>query len=572
MTSTPLRPPCGTPAEDPVAASQAYADWLADGSPWMFARPVQALTRMLRAHGYTVYMEGDLSHLTKAVPEDHTPFSATGWPGKSPYPYCMAADIMPPRAGQVSKVTGRPLPSLQRLAARLRSDRASGYEAAGWVKYLNWEPAGDNSGDCWHDSWQPDYVRTASVDRGHIHVSARTDMHLSTVADGYDLAARSEGADTVTLFGCDLSHYDATDFRGAVAEGFTFMTHKAGGDADDPEIGAWWALMKPLRAKVLLGAYWVQYPGNPAGRADAFLARLDATCPGWRDGPFILQADCEKWGGNAATMPGKADIKAFCDRLHAKMPKLAPIVYAPQWAYGDSLTGLGYPLWASSYVTGSGPASTLYPGDTSTRWGAYSGQVPKILQFTSSATIAGQTTCDANAFRGTLAQLMALTAPGWSTDMPLDATDKAWLKSAEFTTAVRDAVVGYKFDTTSAINPNRTVATFLRDLQNFRDNWTHALDDPNVANRPLPGSGFDKLSKSADSLTASLAALTAASSAASAATSAALAALPAIVAAELGPIPGVDPAVLEGAVRRATAAIIANLRIVYDAPVSDIDA
>jgi len=222
----------------------------------------------------------------------------------------------------------------------------------------------------------------------------------------------------LTIFGWDLSHFDLPSIGDAVGEGFSFFTHKAGGDANDAEIGTWWGGVKGTDpAKALLGAYWVVYPGNGAGRADQFLARLDATCKGWRDRPFILQLDCEKWNNDASTVPSKADIKAFCDRLVAKMPKLRPIVYAPKWVYGDSLAGLGYPLWASSYVGGAGTASKLYPGDSSSKWGAYSGQTPAILQFTSSATIAGQTTCDANAFRGTLAQLTALVAPGWSSNI-----------------------------------------------------------------------------------------------------------------------------------------------------------
>lgn len=217
----------------------------------------------------------------------------------------------------------------------------------------------------------------------------------------------------MTIFGWDMSHFDGPDSRRALDEGLTFFTHKAGGDANDAEIGSWWNLMKGYRRQALLGAYWVLYPGNPGGRADAFLARLDAQCPGWRDGPFILQLDCEKWNGNDATVPGKADIQAACARLRARVPKLMPVVYAPKWTYGNSLTGLGYPLWASSYVSGTGSPTALYPGDSSSRWGAYSGQVPLILQYTSSATIAGQTTCDANAYRGTLAGLTAALAPGW---------------------------------------------------------------------------------------------------------------------------------------------------------------
>jgi hypothetical protein len=250
----------------------------------------------------------------------------------------------------------------------------------------------------------------------------------------------------MTIYGWDMSHYDDSGIGNAVSQGISFITHKAGGDADDPEIGAWWSGVKGLApATAMLGAYWVLYPGNPSGRADTFLARLDATCPGWRDRPFILQADCEKWGGDASTVPSKAEIQAFCDRLHSKMPKLTPIAYAPKWVYGSGLAGLSYPLWASSYVSGSGGFKSLYPGDGSSKWATYSGITPAILQYSSSATIGGQSTCDANAFRGTLTQLQDLLAPGWKeTDMEL--TDK----------------IG---DETYA---NRTVGDVFRDLAQLR--------------------------------------------------------------------------------------------------------
>lgn len=222
----------------------------------------------------------------------------------------------------------------------------------------------------------------------------------------------------MTIFGWDMSHFDSPGIGSAVSEGISFITHKAGGDKADSEIGAWWAGVRGLDpGRVLLGAYWVLYPGSPTVRADAFIARLDDQCPGWRDRPFILQVDCEKWNGDSGTVPPRSDIKMFCDRLVQRMPKLRPIVYGPEWVYGDKLAGLGYPLWASSYV--SGAISTfrgMYPGDDSHRWGAYSGQVPAILQYTSSATIGGQSTCDANAYRGTLAELTALVAPGWMED------------------------------------------------------------------------------------------------------------------------------------------------------------
>lgn len=232
----------------------------------------------------------------------------------------------------------------------------------------------------------------------------------------------------MTVFGWDMSHYDAADPKTAPSEGYEFITHKAGGDALDAELGAWWSYVRGYGQDVLLGAYWVLYPGNPVARADAFLARLDSVCPGWRDrDSFILQVDCEVWGGDTSTAPKLADIRAFCDRLRSRTGDVyRPVVYAPKWAYGDTLAGLGYPLWASSYANGSGTGSALYAsigGDSSFRWREYSGQVPLILQFTSSATIAGQTTCDANAYRGTLDELKAIVSPGKDQDMAITPAD-----------------------------------------------------------------------------------------------------------------------------------------------------
>lgn len=241
----------------------------------------------------------------------------------------------------------------------------------------------------------------------------------------------------MTIFGWDMSHYDEIPAGGGARvldEGFSFVTHKAGGDANDAELGAWWSAFRGFRGRLLLGAYWVLYPGSPVSRADAFLARLDDKCPGWRDGPFILQVDCEIWNNDPTTKPGWSDIKTFCYRLRTKVPKLMPIVYASEGQYHDQLTGLGFPLWNARYRLGNTPgtASALYArsgGDSGAGWDEYSGQTPAIWQFTASATIAGQTTCDANAFRGTLGQLKALLAPGWTTedDVALSDDDKTWI-------------------------------------------------------------------------------------------------------------------------------------------------
>lgn len=252
----------------------------------------------------------------------------------------------------------------------------------------------------------------------------------------------------MTIYGWDQSHFDVPSIGNAIGEGISFITHKAGGDKNDAELGAWWNVVKDNRfdhmaidaegnlfpadklgrRAILIGAYWVVLRKDGAPQADAFLARLDNQCQGWRDGAFILQLDCEEWNNGAIPAPTKAQIKACADRLAGAMPKLRPIAYAPEWVYHESLSGLGYPLWASNYVGGTAGFKSLYPGDSSVRWAMYSGQTPAILQYSSKATIGGQTTCDANAFRGTFAQLVALLAPGWKADVTtLDADDRKWL-------------------------------------------------------------------------------------------------------------------------------------------------
>lgn len=230
----------------------------------------------------------------------------------------------------------------------------------------------------------------------------------------------------MTIYGWDCSHHDwsrgAMDIAAAVADGVAFMTHKIGEGRSFTDERYDDFYRRARSAKVpLLGAYYVNHPGDQDAQADRFLALLDANAPGWRDGPFVLQVDAEKFD-YMDRAPNAAEIKAFCARLVAKTGgRFRPVVYAPRWLYGDTLTGLGYPLWASAY--GSNPAvhyKAAYPGDGSSRWAAYSGQTPVILQYGSRTRIGTQPTCDANAYRGTLTQLRALVYPSMDTedDMP----------------------------------------------------------------------------------------------------------------------------------------------------------
>ena len=165
----------------------SYSEWVADGSPWHDCQPTRDLITMLRSHGYSgpgVGL-GDMSHLTAPLPEDHCPYSHTPWPGAQPYPAVMAIDIM---AGYGVDVVW--------LGGKLFDDKQSGVEGTQPLKYMNWT---DADGHCWHDSWMPSHARYASTDRGHIHLSWRTEYATSTIMQTYDPYGTSTMEDDMHL-------------------------------------------------------------------------------------------------------------------------------------------------------------------------------------------------------------------------------------------------------------------------------------------------------------------------------------------------------------------------------------
>jgi len=178
--------------------SAQHAKWERAGVSWRLARPLAALRDKLRAYGYTVYDIGNTAHMDHKPPEDHTPYSETGWPVATAYGWVTAIDIMPP---------SKPgLPSLQRLGAQIYADRPQ------WIKYMNWGPV-DNS-HAVKDSWKPNHARSASGDTGHIHISCRSDALTSTSADSYDPVARLRGV--AISRGCAMFRIGVSGGDGAV--------------------------------------------------------------------------------------------------------------------------------------------------------------------------------------------------------------------------------------------------------------------------------------------------------------------------------------------------------------------
>lgn len=255
--------------------------------------------------------------------------------------------------------------------------------------------------------------------------------------------------------GIDASHYDAPP---TARDGIGFYVHKACEGHryyTDNEYGASLTAARKLGIPVL-GAYFVPHGGTTADQVDFLLSVLDGQTPWWRQHPaWMLQIDAEKFG-YMDRAPTIAEVNAFADEYVKRTgrPASSVFAYAPKWLYGDKVSSLRYAVWASDYGTNpAGHYPDVYPGNTSARWAAYGGKTPTILQYGSKTTIAGQTTCDANAYRGTLDQLTALITGGSGMDQSTPLREKTRYK-------VRD--IGY----------------FLGDVLRLRDwGWLHPSKD-----------------------------------------------------------------------------------------------
>lgn len=167
------------------------AAWRADGAPWEPAPWILAFERMAKTYGFIVYVIGDESHLSADPPEDHTPYSATGWPGSNPYPFVLACDIMP----NTNRNTPGGTINLGQLGAQIEADRQANKPGAVAIKYINWT---ETDGQCVHDSWEPGFAERASSDTGHIHISVRTDRYDLGIGSWDPFAAVLMGALAIT--------------------------------------------------------------------------------------------------------------------------------------------------------------------------------------------------------------------------------------------------------------------------------------------------------------------------------------------------------------------------------------
>jgi hypothetical protein len=103
--------------------------------------------------------------------------------------------------------------------------------------------------------------------------------------------------------------------------------------------------------------------------------------------------------------PSLAEAQAAVTELRRLYPGHPIGGYAPHWYTGGEDLSFFDWLWASEYVGGSGDPAMLYRAVPASWWAPYGDRTPLLLQFTSSAAIAGISgAVDCSAFQGSAAQ------------------------------------------------------------------------------------------------------------------------------------------------------------------------
>ncbi len=212
------------------------------------------------------------------------------------------------------------------------------------------------------------------------------------------------------VFGLDISHHQdlGLDLARCKREGISFVFIKAteGNTFVDSEFAA--NLAEARRAGLLVAAY--HYVRASVGAA-LQVAWIQRHVP--KDVPVILDVEANS-GHIALTRDLVTRLKAAGYRV--------PLLYLPRWYWQQigqpSLVGLP-PLWSSRYPDNVvGTIADEWDDVPAHYWNGYGGLDVAVLQFTSSARIAGHAPLDANAYRGTTAQLAALLGGEVEDDMP----------------------------------------------------------------------------------------------------------------------------------------------------------
>jgi hypothetical protein len=207
-------------------------------------------------------------------------------------------------------------------------------------------------------------------------------------------------------FGLDLSHHQdlALDLARCRREGidFVFIKSTEGSTFVDPEFAA--NLAEARAAGMHVAAYHYVRASAPASAQVAHIRRVVPL-----DVPVI--PDVEANSGSIGLT------REFVTRLKEAGYRV-PLLYLPRWYWqqigSPPLAGLP-PLWSSRYPDNVvGTIGDEWADVPTKYWNGYGGLDVAVLQFTSSARIAGHQPLDANAYRGSredLAVLLGYTNP-----------------------------------------------------------------------------------------------------------------------------------------------------------------
>jgi len=220
----------------------AYYSWHNDGRPVTPAQPIRDVVVRLKsafpraAHLFSWY--ADEAHYQADMPQDHTPFSATGWPLANPYPYVFATDAAHrPDLG----VDGHTL--FAHWIGEARAGRMP------WLKYMIWQARIYDVRNGWRE-------QSSSGHYGHIHLSARTDHRATTLGswsllpEGSDMnepqAAQLKAVHDTVIY--EIRNWTAADLQASgrieaavtalksVVEALADIIRAGGGDVDSAAI------------------------------------------------------------------------------------------------------------------------------------------------------------------------------------------------------------------------------------------------------------------------------------------------------------------------------------------------
>jgi hypothetical protein len=190
-----------------MAVAQFY-QWESLGRPLEPCRPIRDYVERLKAafpqDAASFSWYANETHYQANPPEDHTPYSYTGWPQQSPHWVVFATDVMHHPSKGVN---------CDELFPYWLSEAKAGRTP--WVKYLIWQAKLYDV----RNSWAP---RNNSGHFDHVHISCRTD-HRNTSLGGWSIVpGKGSGDDMVKTFLWNGNYYvskgDAS-FRETIPDG-----------------------------------------------------------------------------------------------------------------------------------------------------------------------------------------------------------------------------------------------------------------------------------------------------------------------------------------------------------------